>query len=47
MKKFTLVAYLSIVSVFSSPVFADEQSDLLAIQQQWAVANYELSLIHI
>jgi len=42
MKKFTLAAYLSIVSVFSSPVFADEQSDLLAIQQQWAVANYEL-----
>lgn len=42
MKKFTLAAYLSIVSVFSSPVFADEKSDLLAIQQQWAVANYEL-----
>lgn len=42
MKKFNLVSYFIVACVSSSPVLADEQSDLLAIQQQWAVANYEL-----
>ena len=42
MKKFNLVSYFIAACVSSSPVLADEQSDLLAIQQQWAVANYEL-----
>jgi tetratricopeptide (TPR) repeat protein len=42
MRKINLVSYFIAACLSSSPVLADEQSDLLAIQQQWAVANYEL-----
>jgi tetratricopeptide (TPR) repeat protein len=42
MYKITLVLGFILSSVFSCAIFAGETDDLVAIQQQWAVANYEL-----
>ncbi|KTF08606.1 tetratricopeptide repeat protein [Pseudoalteromonas sp. 10-33] len=42
MYKITLALYLIVLSILSISAKADESQDLLAIQQQWAIANYEL-----
>ena len=42
MYKFTLAFYLVLTTVFATAVHADETQDLTSIQQNWAIANYEL-----
>ncbi len=42
MYKMTLALYLVFTSVFPASAYAGESQDLVAIQQKWAIANYEL-----